>query len=101
MVSGSIKLNGQELVGLDDAAMCQLRGDRIGMVFQEPMTALNLLHTISDQIAEPLRLGIDSFAVSSLSFAKKIRPLLLWRRRWGSRARADTATCPSPGGRGP
>ena len=56
VVGGSIKLNGQELVGLDDAAMCKLRGNRIGMVFQEPMTALNPLHTIGDQIAEPLRL---------------------------------------------
>ena len=55
-VSGSIRLNGRELVGLDDAAMCALRGDRIGMVFQEPMTALNPLHTIGDQVAEPLRL---------------------------------------------
>ncbi len=55
-VSGSIRLNGQELVGLDDGAMCALRGNRIGMVFQEPMTALNPLHTIGVQIAEPLRL---------------------------------------------
>ena len=54
-VSGSIRLNGQELVGLDDAALCALRGNRIGMVFQEPMTALNPLHTIGDQVAEPLR----------------------------------------------
>ncbi|CAN5769682.1 ABC transporter ATP-binding protein [soil metagenome] len=55
-VSGSIRLNGTELVGLDDAALCKLRGNRIAMVFQEPMTALNPLHTIGDQIAEPLRL---------------------------------------------
>jgi len=55
-VSGSIRLNGQELVGMSDAAMCALRGNRIGMVFQEPMTALNPLHTIGAQIAEPLRL---------------------------------------------
>ena len=55
-VSGSIVLSGRELVGLDDAAMCALRGNRIGMVFQEPMTALNPLHTVGDQIAEPLRL---------------------------------------------
>ena len=54
--TGHIRLNGQELIGLDDAAMCRLRGHRIGMVFQEPMTALNPLHTIGHQVAEPLRL---------------------------------------------
>ena len=55
-VRGSIRLAGRELVGLADDAMCALRGDRIGIVFQEPMTALNPLHTIGAQIAEPLRL---------------------------------------------
>jgi peptide/nickel transport system ATP-binding protein len=55
-LSGSIRLNGQELVGLADRSMCELRGNRIGMVFQEPMTALNPLHTVGDQIAEPLRM---------------------------------------------
>ncbi len=55
-VTGSIRLNGQELVGLGDEALCALRGNRIGMVFQEPMTALNPLHTVGDQVAEPLRL---------------------------------------------
>jgi peptide/nickel transport system ATP-binding protein len=55
-VTGSIRLNGRELVGLPDAALCAVRGDRIGMIFQEPMTALNPVHTIGDQIAEPLRL---------------------------------------------
>ena len=64
---------GRKPVGLDDAAMCQLRGNRIGLAIQEPMTALNPQHTVGDQIAGPLRLGIDSLAVSSLSFAKKIR----------------------------
>jgi len=55
-VSGSIRFDGQELTALDDAALCRLRGARIGMVFQEPMTALNPLHTVGRQIAEPLRL---------------------------------------------
>ena len=58
VASGSIRLHGQELIGLDDAAMCRLRGHRIGMVFQEPMTALNPLHTIGHQVAEPLRLHL-------------------------------------------
>ena len=62
--SGSILLDGQELVGLDDRALCRLRGNRIGMVFQEPMTALNPVHRIGDQVAEPLRLhrGMDRAA---------------------------------------
>jgi peptide/nickel transport system ATP-binding protein len=55
-VSGSIRLDGQELTALDEPALCRLRGARMGMVFQEPMTALNPLHTIGRQIAEPLRL---------------------------------------------
>ena len=56
MVRGSIRFDNQELVGLPDASLRQIRGNRIGMIFQEPMTALNPVHTIGDQVAEPLRL---------------------------------------------
>jgi peptide/nickel transport system ATP-binding protein len=55
VVTGSIKLDGGELAGLSDAEYCRLRGNRISMIFQEPMTALNPMHTIGDQVAEPLR----------------------------------------------
>lgn len=55
-VSGSVRLEGRELLGLPERAMADLRGRRIGMVFQEPMTALNPLMTIGDQVAEVLRL---------------------------------------------
>ncbi|WP_315733800.1 MULTISPECIES: ABC transporter ATP-binding protein [unclassified Bradyrhizobium] len=55
VVSGSIKLDGRELVGLPDADYCKLRGNRISMIFQEPMTALNPMHTIGHQVAEPLQ----------------------------------------------
>ncbi|RYF79950.1 MAG: ABC transporter ATP-binding protein [Comamonadaceae bacterium] len=55
-VTGSIRFDGQELVGLPEKQFCTVRGNRIGMIFQEPMTALNPLHTIVRQVGEPLRL---------------------------------------------
>jgi peptide/nickel transport system ATP-binding protein len=55
VISGSIALEGRELAGLSDSDYCKLRGNRISMIFQEPMTALNPMHAIGDQIAEPLR----------------------------------------------
>lgn len=55
-VAGSIRFDGTELTSLPEREWCRLRGNRIGMVFQEPMTALNPLHRVGDQIAEPLRL---------------------------------------------
>jgi len=54
-LSGRIAFDGVPMNPDDEAAMCALRGDRIGMIFQEPMTALNPLHTVGDQVAEPLR----------------------------------------------
>ncbi len=55
-VIGSMRLGDTELTTLTEAQWCGLRGRRIGMVFQEPMSALNPLHPIGRQVAEPLRL---------------------------------------------
>jgi peptide/nickel transport system ATP-binding protein len=55
-LGGSIRFDGQELVSQSEREMSRIRGNRIGMIFQEPMTALNPVHTIGDQVAEPLRL---------------------------------------------
>jgi peptide/nickel transport system ATP-binding protein len=55
VVSGSVRLDGQELVGLAEAGYCKLRGNRMSMIFQEPMTALNPMHSVGRQVAEPLR----------------------------------------------
>jgi microcin C transport system ATP-binding protein len=52
----SIKFAGEELVGASEANLRRVRGGRIAMVFQEPMTSLNPLHTIEKQIGETLRL---------------------------------------------
>ena len=54
IVSGSIKLDGQDLPALPEIAMRPLRGSRIAMIFQEPMTSLNPVLTVGTQIGEPL-----------------------------------------------
>ncbi|WP_445164063.1 dipeptide ABC transporter ATP-binding protein [Mycobacterium sp. Dal123C01] len=54
-VSGSVRLHGQELLGLPDEAMSRIRGKTIGTVFQDPMSALTPVYTVGDQIAEAIR----------------------------------------------
>lgn len=54
--SGSIRLRGEELIGAAPARLRAIRGHRLAMVFQEPMTSLNPLHSIEKQIGETLRL---------------------------------------------
>ena len=55
-VSGSIRWNGRELIGLKDRDLARLRGDEIGIVFQEPRTALNPIRTVGRQISESVRI---------------------------------------------
>ena len=59
--SGEINFNGQNLLGLDESAMRRIRGNRIAMVFQEPMTSLNPVYSVGSQLIEPLLLhqGLD------------------------------------------
>ncbi|MDT5225200.1 MAG: glutathione transport system ATP-binding protein [Mycobacterium sp.] len=54
-VGGSVRLQGTELLGLDDGAMSRFRGKSIGTVFQDPMSALTPVYTVGDQIAEAIR----------------------------------------------
>lgn len=54
--SGSIKFAGREMVGLQSSELCNIRGKEIGMIFQEPMTSLNPVFTVGEQIAESVRL---------------------------------------------
>ena len=54
--SGAVRWQGRELLQLDESAMRAIRGDEIAMIFQEPMTALNPLLTIGQQVAEVLEL---------------------------------------------
>jgi oligopeptide/dipeptide ABC transporter ATP-binding protein len=55
IVSGEILFNGQNLLSLSESEMRRLRGDRIAMIFQEPMTSLNPVFTIGNQITEILK----------------------------------------------
>ncbi|MCZ6496767.1 MAG: ABC transporter ATP-binding protein [Alphaproteobacteria bacterium] len=52
--TGSILVDGEEMIGADEATLARIRGRRIAMVFQEPMTSLNPLHNIEKQITETL-----------------------------------------------
>jgi len=57
-VRGNIILEGQDLLGLNPTQICGIRGNRIGMIFQEPMTALNPVQQIGAQIGESIRLHL-------------------------------------------
>jgi oligopeptide/dipeptide ABC transporter ATP-binding protein len=54
IVSGAIRFEGKDLLGIPETAIRQVRGNRISMIFQEPMTSLNPVFTIGDQIAEAI-----------------------------------------------
>ena len=53
-VSGSVKLNGEELIGKSDEEMSKIRGARISIIFQDPLSALTPMFSIGDQLAEAL-----------------------------------------------
>lgn len=56
IVSGEILLNGKDLRALTDKEMDQIRGDAVAMIFQDPMTSLNPVMTVGDQIAEAIKI---------------------------------------------
>src|SRR6266540_3527785 len=85
--SGSIRFKGQELLHLPEAQIRRVRGNDITIIFQEPMTSLNPLHTIEKQIGEILLLhqglaGEPARSASSSCSTRSAFPI----RRCGSRA---------------
>ncbi len=77
IVSGSIKIDGKDLVALSEAQMRAIRGNEISMIFQEPMTSLNPVMTIGAQISETIRLHED--LTKSRALEKTIEMLRLVR----------------------
>jgi peptide/nickel transport system ATP-binding protein len=75
IVGGSIKIDGKDLVLLDEAEMRDIRGNEVSMIFQEPMTSLNPVMTIGAQISETIRLHQD--LSKSAAMAKAIDMLRL------------------------
>jgi peptide/nickel transport system ATP-binding protein len=67
ITSGSVMLGGRDLLAIDEAEMRTFRGNRISMIFQEPMTSLNPAYTVGDQISEAVRLhqGLDRKAATA------------------------------------
>ena len=53
---GSVGYRSRDLLTLSEPELCRLRGDRLAMIFQEPLSALNPLMRVGDQVAEPLRI---------------------------------------------
>ena len=71
-LTGEIRLNGQVVSNAPDAVMQQVRGRDVGIIFQEPMTALNPVMTIGDQVAETVRLHKKASRKEALAVARAV-----------------------------
>ncbi len=69
--TGRAEFEGQDLLALRERELCRIRGARIGMIFQEPMTALNPMKTIGDQVAETLTTHGAASRSEALAIARK------------------------------
>jgi peptide/nickel transport system ATP-binding protein len=70
--SGSVRFDGQELLGAPDRELAKIRGRRIAMIFQDPMTSLNPVYTVGYQIAEAVRAHHDVSKAAALKRAEEL-----------------------------
>jgi oligopeptide transport system ATP-binding protein len=76
IVSGSIKFRGQELVGSGEETMSKLRGNKISIIFQDPMTSLNPVFTIGNQLMEAIMLHTNRNKKEALERAVEMLSLV-------------------------
>jgi peptide/nickel transport system ATP-binding protein len=76
VVAGAVRFDGQDLLTLSETGMRAIRGNRIAMIFQEPMSSLNPVHTIGAQIAESVRIHKDASRGAALARAEEMLRLV-------------------------
>jgi peptide/nickel transport system ATP-binding protein len=76
VVAGAVRFDGQDLLTLSETEMRAIRGNRIAMIFQEPMSSLNPVHTIGAQIAESVRIHKDASRGAALARAEEMLRLV-------------------------
>ena len=59
VIGGTIRFNGTDMLSLSESEMRHIRGNDIAMIFQDPMTSLNPVYTVGDQLREPLKLHLN------------------------------------------
>ena len=72
IVGGTIRFNGTDMLELSESDMRSIRGNDIAMIFQDPMTSLNPVYTIGDQICEPLKLHMKMNRKEALKRAEEL-----------------------------
>ncbi|MGW3117297.1 dipeptide ABC transporter ATP-binding protein [Streptomyces sp. NPDC001107] len=75
-VRGSVRLDGQELVGAGERELTRIRGNRVSMIFQDPLSAFTPVYRIGDQIAEAVRAHQDVTREAALSRAVELLDLV-------------------------
>ncbi|MGY3238228.1 peptide/nickel transport system ATP-binding protein [Bradyrhizobium sp. USDA 4448] len=76
IVSGEIRFSGRDLLTLSEREMRQIRGDRIAMIFQDPMTSLNPVYTVGRQIAEAVQIHTGASRADAMAKAQEMLRLV-------------------------